>query len=64
MNGRIVRAIIGIVLALIGILWMLQGADVFGGTGGMNGKGIFIVVGAIVLLGGLAVLAPLRHRRA
>jgi len=65
MNGRIViRVVLGVLLALVGILWMLQGADVFGGSGGMNGKGIWIVIGAVVLVGGLAVLAPLRRRGA
>ncbi len=64
MNGRIIRTIVGIVLAFVGILWILQGADLLGGNGGMNGQGIWIVIGAIVLIGGVAVLAPLRHRRA
>ena len=63
MNGRIVRLIVGIVLALVGILWILQGADLLGGNGGMNGKGIWIVIGAVVLIGGLVVLAPLRRPR-
>lgn len=64
MNGRIIRAVLGIIMALVGILWMLQGADLLGGNGGMNGKGIWIVIGAVVLLGGVAVLAPLRRRGA
>jgi hypothetical protein len=63
MSGRIVRIIVGIVLALLGILWILQGADLLGGSGGMNGKGIWIVIGAVVLIAGLAVLAPLRRRQ-
>ncbi len=63
MSGRIVRMVVGIVLALLGILWMAQGADLLGGSGGMNGKGIWIVIGAVVLLGGLVVLMPLRRPR-
>jgi len=63
MSGRIVRIILGIVLALLGILWILQGADLLGGSGGMNGKGIWIVIGAVVLIAGLVVLAPLRRRQ-
>lgn len=62
MGRRVVRAIVGIVLALVGILWMLQGADLLGGSGGMNGQRIWIAIGAVVLIGGLAVLAPLRRR--
>jgi hypothetical protein len=62
MNSRVIRAIIGVILAIVGIFWILQGADLLGGNGGMNGKGIWIVIGAIVLIAGLAVLAPLRRR--
>lgn len=62
MNRRIIRWIIGIVFALVGILWILQGADLLGGSGGMNGKGIWIVIGAIVLIAGIVILAPLRRR--
>jgi hypothetical protein len=63
MSGRIIRLVVGIVLALLGILWILQGADLLGGSGGMNGKGIWIVIGAVVLIAGLVVLAPLRRRQ-
>ena len=63
MGTRIVRMIVGIVLALLGILWILQGADLLGGSGGMNGKGIWIVIGAVVLVAGLMLIAPWRHRR-
>lgn len=62
MNRRIIRWMIGIVFALVGILWILQGADLLGGSGGMNGKGIWIVIGAIVLIAGIVILAPLRRR--
>lgn len=62
MSMRIVRLIVGIVLALLGILWILQGADLLGGSGGMTGQSIWIVIGAIVLIAGLVVLAPLRRR--
>jgi len=63
MGTRIVRMIVGIVLALLGILWILQGADLLGGSGGMNGKGIWIVIGAVVLVAGLMLIAPWRLRR-
>lgn len=62
MNRRLIRGIVGVILALVGILWILQGADLLGGNGGMNGKGIWIVIGAVVLVAGLVVLAPLRRR--
>jgi hypothetical protein len=63
MSVRIVRLVVGVVFALLGILWILQGADLLGGSGGMNGKGIWIVIGAVVLIAGLVVLAPLRRRQ-
>lgn len=62
MRGRVARIIIGVVLALVGILWILQGADALGGNGGMNGQRVWIVIGAIVLVAGLALLASARRR--
>jgi hypothetical protein len=62
MSRRLIRAIGGTILAIVGIVWILQGADLLGGDGGMNGQGIWIVIGAVVLIGGLVVLAPLRRR--
>ncbi len=63
MTIRIVRGVIGAIFALVGLLWILQGADLLGGSGGMNGKGIWIVIGVLVLVAGLVVLAPLGRRR-
>ena len=62
MTRRWVRTAVGIVLAALGLLWILQGADVFGGSGGMNGQHIWIVIGAIVGLIGLGVIASLDSR--
>jgi hypothetical protein len=62
MRGRVARIIIGVVLALVGILWILQGADALGGNGGMNGQHVWIVIGAIVLVAGLGLLASTRRR--
>jgi hypothetical protein len=61
MNRRRVRVVGGIVLAIVGIFWILQGADFLGGSGGMNGEGLWIVIGAVVLIAGVVVLEPLRR---
>jgi hypothetical protein len=62
MNRRLTRAIVGSILAIVGIVWIGQGADLLGGTGGMNGQGIWIVIGAVVLIAGLVIVAPVRRR--
>jgi hypothetical protein len=61
MNRRTIRIVGGILLAIVGIFWILQGADLLGGDGGMNGQGLWIVIGAVVLIAGVVVLEPLRR---
>jgi LPXTG-motif cell wall-anchored protein len=54
----------GIVLILVGVLWMLQGSGSLGATGGMNGKPMWLVIGAIVaLIGAALIVVGLRRRR-
>jgi drug/metabolite transporter (DMT)-like permease len=50
-----VRAIIGVVLIIVGIVWILQGANVMHGSG-MSGHGGYAVLGAVVLLLGAALV--------
>ncbi|HUZ42203.1 MAG TPA: hypothetical protein VMU68_12545 [Acidimicrobiales bacterium] len=50
-----VRAILGLVFSSTGILWILQGTNVAHGSG-MSGHGLYTVLGAVVLLIGLALL--------
>jgi drug/metabolite transporter (DMT)-like permease len=50
-----VRGIIGAVLIIVGIVWILQGANVMHGSG-MSGHGGYAVLGAIVLILGAALL--------
>jgi hypothetical protein len=52
--------VIGILLLLVGVLWMLQGLNVLGGSV-MSGKTLWAVIGPIVALVGL-VLAGLGAR--
>ena len=46
---------VGVLLILVGGLWMLQGLDVVGGSG-MSGKTLWAVIGPIVALVGLALV--------
>ncbi len=49
--GRIVMLVIGVLLFLAGVLWILQGLDIVGGSG-MSGHAIWAVIGAVVAIGG------------
>jgi hypothetical protein len=58
-----VRAVIGIVLCAIGTVFILQGTKVIQGSG-MSGQGKWAVIGAVVVVAGLACLAwAARHHR-
>ena len=57
------RAPVGLLLILVGLLWTLQGLDVIGGSA-MSGKTVWAVIGPLVALGGLALMIiALRDRR-
>ena len=49
--GRIVMLVIGAVLVLLGVLWMLQGLNIVGGSG-MSGHAIWAVIGPILAVVG------------
>jgi hypothetical protein len=53
---RVVLIVVGILLALAGAVWTLQGLDLLGQSGGMNGQRIWVVIGPIVALVGLVLL--------
>jgi hypothetical protein len=58
-----VRAVIGIVLCAVGTVWILQGTKVIQGSG-MSGQGKWAVIGAVVVVVGLACFAwAARHHR-
>ncbi|MDQ3045250.1 MAG: hypothetical protein M3R06_08920 [Chloroflexota bacterium] len=50
------RALFGLLLALGGVVWILQGLDVFGQDGGMHGRFEWVIIGIIAALGGAALL--------
>ncbi len=58
--SRTVSLVVGILLGLLGLLWILQGLDVIGGSG-MSGHGIWAVIGVVV--GAVGVYLILRARR-
>ena len=50
------RLIVGVVLCLVGALWIAQGLDVVKGSP-MTGHGIWAVLGTVVVVAGLALIA-------
>lgn len=61
---RWVWLILGVLLVLSGVTWTLQGLDLLGGTGGMNGVKIWALIGPITaIVGLLLVVLGLRKRR-
>jgi hypothetical protein len=62
---RFVWIILGIVAVALGVLWTLQGLDLLGQSGGMNGDSTWAIVGPIVAVVGLLLLLfGARKRRA
>jgi hypothetical protein len=48
--------VIGVLLALAGTLWTLQGLNLLGQSGGMNGQRLWAVVGPLTAVGGLVLI--------
>jgi hypothetical protein len=57
-----VRAVIGVLLCLTGVIWIAQGTNVLHGSG-MSGHGEWTVIGAIVLVAGVVLLLLARRMR-
>jgi len=47
---------LGLLLAVAGVIWTLQGLDLLGQSGGMNGQRVWAVIGPITALVGLALV--------
>ncbi len=58
-----VLIVVGLLLVAMGLVWMLQGLDVIGGSA-MSGHTLWAVVGPIVALAGLALVFRGTRRRA
>jgi hypothetical protein len=53
---RVVWIILGVLAVAAGVLWTLQGLDLLGQSGGMNGNTTWAVIGPIVAVVGLLLL--------
>ena len=47
---------IGVLLVLAGTVWTLQGLDLLGQSGGMNGQRVWAVIGPLAALGGVVLI--------
>ncbi len=56
------RIVLGVLLALAGVVWTLQGLGLVGGSF-MTGASIWAVIGPVTALAGVAVAATGRRRR-
>jgi hypothetical protein len=62
---RWVLIVIGVLAVLSGAVWTLQGLDLLGQSGGMNGEKMWAVIGPITAVVGLVLIwAGLRRKRA
>jgi hypothetical protein len=53
----------GALLALAGTVWTLQGLDLLGQSGGMNGQKIWALIGPVTALVGLVLVTRWFSRR-
>jgi hypothetical protein len=58
---RVISAIVGVVLVLVGVVFVGQGTNVIHGSS-MSGHGVYAVLGVVLLVLGLAVLRSVRPR--
>jgi hypothetical protein len=59
----VIRAVVGVILLVIGIVWFGQGIGAIGGSF-MTGEAVWAVIGAIAVLFGLVLIrAAVRDRR-
>jgi hypothetical protein len=62
---RWIFLVLGVLLAIVGGLWILQGLNLLGQSGGMNGQRAFALIGLVCVLAGLGFIAAgVRARRA
>ena len=47
---------LGVLLAVAGVVWTLQGLDLLGQSGGMNGQRVWALIGPVTALVGLALV--------
>jgi hypothetical protein len=64
MKNRVIASIIGLIVSALGVLWILQGFDALGQSGGMNGKKTWSWIGFVVLFVGLGVIYAFNRPKA
>lgn len=57
------RVIIGVVACIVGAVWLAQGTNLLHGSF-MSGEPVYAVIGAILVAGGVALLAWTWRQRA
>lgn len=57
-----IGTIVAVVLMLIGLVWILQGANILGGSV-MSGQSQWLYIGLVLVAAGAALLYWLRRRR-
>jgi hypothetical protein len=61
---RWIPAVLGVIMLFFGAVWTLQGANLLGGSF-MSGSRMWLVIGLVVLIAGIALLSrSLRSRSA
>ena len=55
MRRWIFMVVVGVLLAIAGVVFFAQGLNLLGQSGGMNGQHIWAVIGAIFVLAGLGL---------
>ena len=58
---RWIGPVVGVLLVLLGGLWTLQGVGVVGGSF-MTGSRLWLVIGLVLVVAGVALLLRLRRR--
>lgn len=59
---RLLGTIAGILLLLVGLVWILQGANILGGST-MSGQSQWLYIGIVVALAGAGLIYLIRRRR-
>ena len=57
---KLLGTIVGVVLALLGLLWILQGANILAGSA-MSGQSQWLYIGIIVALAGAGIVYWVRR---
>ena len=52
---RVLPAVLGLLIAIAGVVWILQGLNVIVSDSFMTGDRTWVVIGAIAVAGGLAL---------